>query len=206
MTGSDAQPPEPTVRMLYCRCAFAQVVPADVKSAVLEGLAAAGRGFEGVADLCDMAARRDPHLADLAGLAKAGTTLRIAACWPRAVRGLFHLADSPLGETGVEILNMRTLPAERVLAGMLECRSPRRRHRGAGRRQQDRGPRQAAPDHPPGRDAMTTLAPRQPRVVLYEGSGAEPFAGAERAELDAALLDRGYSVTLAHEGAAAAAA
>ena len=120
MTGSEAQPPEPTVRMLYCRCAFAQVVPADVKSAVLEGLAAAGRGFEGVADLCDMAARRDPHLADLAGLAKEGTTLRIAACWPRAVRGLFHLADSPLGETGVEILNMRTLPAERVLAGMLD--------------------------------------------------------------------------------------
>ena len=52
---------------------------------------------------------------------------------------------------------------------------------------------------------MTTLTPRQPRVVLYEGSGAEPFAGAERAELVAALLDRGYSVTLAHEGAAAAA-
>ena len=76
MTGSDAQPPEPTVRMLYCRCAFAQVVPADVKSAVLEGLAAAGRGFEGVADLCDMAARRDPHLADLAGLVQA---------FPRAV-------------------------------------------------------------------------------------------------------------------------
>ncbi len=52
---------------------------------------------------------------------------------------------------------------------------------------------------------MTTLAARQPRVVLYEGSGAEPFAGPERAELVAALLDRGYSVTLAHEGAAAAA-
>jgi hypothetical protein len=67
-----------------------------------------------------MAARRDPHLADLAALAREGTTLRIAACWPRAVRGLFHLADSPLGETGVEILNMRTLPAERVLAGMLD--------------------------------------------------------------------------------------
>jgi hypothetical protein len=119
MTGNDAKPAEPAVRMLYCRCAFAQVVPVDVKGAVLEGLAGSGRGFEGVADLCDMAARRDPHLADLAALAKEGTTLRIAACWPRAVRGLFHLADSPLGETGVEILNMRTLPAERVLAGML---------------------------------------------------------------------------------------
>ena len=120
MTGSDARPAEPAVRMLYCRCAFAQVVPAEVKGAVLEGLAASGRGFEGVADLCDMAARRDPHLADLAALAREGTTLRIAACWPRAVRGLFHLADSPLGDTGVEILNMRTLAAERVLAGMLD--------------------------------------------------------------------------------------
>ena len=119
MSGDVATETEPAVRMLYCRCAFAQVVPADVKGAVLEGLAGSGRGFEAVADLCDMAARRDPHLADLAGLAKEGATLRIAACWPRAVRGLFHLADSPLGETGVEILNMRTLPAERVLAGML---------------------------------------------------------------------------------------
>ena len=52
---------------------------------------------------------------------------------------------------------------------------------------------------------MTPLAASQPRVVLYEGSGAEPFPTAERAELLAALLDRGYSVTLAHEGAAAAA-
>ena len=119
MSGNDATGTEPTVRMLYCRCAFAQVVPADVKGAVLEGLAGSGRGFEAVADLCDMAARRDPHLADLSALVKEGTTLRIAACWPRAVRGLFHLADSPLGEAGVEILNMRTLPAERVLAGML---------------------------------------------------------------------------------------
>jgi hypothetical protein len=49
---------------------------------------------------------------------------------------------------------------------------------------------------------MTTLARRQPRVVLYEGSGAEPLPAPERAELVAALLDRGYSVTLAHEGAA----
>lgn len=107
------------VRMLYCRCAFARVVPDDVKADVLAGLAASGGGFEAVADLCEMAARRDPHLADLAALAGSGQTLRIAACWPRAVRGLFHLADAPLGQTGVEILNMRTLPAERVLDGML---------------------------------------------------------------------------------------
>lgn len=117
MTSDDRHAPD--VRMLYCRCAFAQVVPEDVKRGVLEGLAASGAGFEAVADLCEMAARRDPHLADLAALAKDGATLRIAACWPRAVQGLFHLADAPLGERGVEILNMRTLSADRVLDGML---------------------------------------------------------------------------------------
>ena len=38
---------------------------------------------------------------------------------------------------------------------------------------------------------MTTLAARQPRVVLYEGAGAEPLPAPERAELVAAVLDRG---------------
>ena len=112
---SPGSPPAPA-RLLYCRCAFAQVSPADVKAEVLEGLAAAGVGFEAVADLCDMAARRDPHLLELS---KGQGTLRIAACWPRAVRGLFHLADAPLPGTGVEILNMRTLPSQRVLQALL---------------------------------------------------------------------------------------
>lgn len=124
MNADDAAPvrgsnPSAPVRLLYCRCAFAQVVPADVKQEVLAGLADAGVGFEAVPDLCAMAARRDPELATLAALARQGDTLRIAACWPRAVRGLFHLGDAPLGDEGVEILNMRTLPAADVLAGML---------------------------------------------------------------------------------------
>ena len=103
-------------RILYCRCAYAQVVPAAVKDAVLEGLAAAGRGFEMVPDLCEMAARRDPHLAELA---RGDRPLTIVACWPRAVQGLFVLADATLPKEGVEILNMRTDTAETVLAGVL---------------------------------------------------------------------------------------
>ena len=103
-------------RILYCRCAYAKVVPAAVKDAVLEGLAAAGRGFEMVPDLCEMAARRDPHLAELA---RGDRPLKIVACWPRAVQGLFVLADAPLPKHGVEILNMRTDTAETVLAGVL---------------------------------------------------------------------------------------
>lgn len=103
-------------RILYCRCAYAQVVPVAVKNAVLDGLTAAGRGFETVPDLCEMAARRDPHLA---ALARGDGPLRIAACWPRAVHGLFVLADAPLPKEGVEILNMRTETAETVLEGVL---------------------------------------------------------------------------------------
>jgi hypothetical protein len=116
VAGADALPAAEDVRILYCRCAYAQVVPAAVKDAVLEGLAAAGRGFEMVPDLCEMAARRDPHLQELA---RGNRPLRIAACWPRAVQGLFALADAPLREQGVEILNMRTDSAETVLAGVL---------------------------------------------------------------------------------------
>ena len=40
------------------------------------------------------------------------------------------------------------------------------------------------------------------RVVIYEGSGAEPLPRADRGRLFAALLDRGYAVTLAHAAAA----
>jgi hypothetical protein len=108
------------IRIVYCRCAYAQVVPVAVKDAVLEGLAAAGRGFEMVPDLCEMAARRDPHLAELA---RGDRPLKIFACWPRAVQGLFTLADAPLPKEGVEILNMRTDSAETVLAGVLAAPS-----------------------------------------------------------------------------------
>jgi len=108
--------PADAARIVYCRCAYAQVVPVAVKDAVLEGLAAAGRGFEMVPDLCEMAARRDPHLAELA---RDDRPLKIFACWPRAVQGLFVLADAPLPKQGVEILNMRTDTAETVLAGVL---------------------------------------------------------------------------------------
>lgn len=106
------------VRILYCRCAYAQVVPAEVKDAVLDGLAASPAAFEMVPDLCEMAARRDGELAAIAGAAGAAHPLRIVACWPRAVRGLFHLADAPLPEAGVEILNMRVDTAADILGSL----------------------------------------------------------------------------------------
>jgi len=105
-------------RILYCRCAYAQVVPADVKDVVLDGLARSEAAFEMVPDLCEMAARRDGQLADIARAAGPEHPLRIVACWPRAVRGLFHLADARLPETGVEILNMRAETAVAILGNL----------------------------------------------------------------------------------------
>ena len=104
-------------RILYCHCAFARVVPADVKSSVLARLAASEVEFEAVSDLCEMSARRDPRLAELAS-----SSVRLAACYPRAVRGLFEAAGSPLPESA-QILNMRTEPAEKVAAALLAERN-----------------------------------------------------------------------------------
>ncbi len=98
-------------RILYCHCAYAQVVPAEVKQEVLRRLSESGVAFDAVADLCEMSARRDPGLKSLA--AEGG--VKIAACFPRAVRGLFIAADAPLPEGGVDILNMRTESAETVV-------------------------------------------------------------------------------------------
>ena len=102
--------------ILYCHCQYAQVVPKDVKDAVLRKLCESGVAFEAVADLCEMAARRDPALGRLA----AGGAVKIAACFPRAVKGLFHQAGADLPLDGAEVLNMRVQSAEEVIAALLD--------------------------------------------------------------------------------------
>lgn len=108
-------------RILYCHCAYAQVVPEDVKRDVLRKLSDSGVAFDAVPDLCEMSARKDPALQRLAG----GGELRIAACYPRAVKWLFHAADAPLPEEGVEVLNMRESDAEAVVERALSPEPPR---------------------------------------------------------------------------------
>ncbi|MCC2671286.1 MAG: hypothetical protein K0Q72_3757 [Armatimonadetes bacterium] len=103
------------MRILYCHCAYAQVVPKDVKHEVLERLAASGVSFDAVPDLCEMSARKDPRLKELA----AEGDVRIAACYPRAVKWLFNAAETPLSDERVEVLNMRVEPAENVVNALL---------------------------------------------------------------------------------------
>lgn len=105
-----------TPRILYCHCAFAKVVPPDVKAAVLNALSEAGVEFDAVPDLCEMAARHDPRLREIA----AGGPLRIAACYPRAVRWLFAAAGAELPDRATRVWNMRTEPADAVVSGLLD--------------------------------------------------------------------------------------
>ena len=101
-------------RILYCHCAYAQVVPKEVKEDVLKRLCESGAAFDAVADLCDMSARKDPALKKLV---EAGD-VKIVACYPRAVKWLFHAAGAPLPKTGVEVLNMREQSADAIMSGL----------------------------------------------------------------------------------------
>jgi hypothetical protein len=101
--------------ILYCHCAYARVVPPETKTAVLEGLLRSGAEFEAVPDLCEMAARGDRRLAELAS----DGPLRIAACYPRAVKWLFASAGVDIGDAKAVVCNMRTDAPERVLQQVL---------------------------------------------------------------------------------------
>ncbi len=102
-------------RLLYCHCQYAQVLPREVKEAVLQKLCEAGVEFEAVADLCELSARRDPLLKDLAS----GGALKIAACYPRAVKWLFNAAGTPLDPASTEVCNLRVETADIAAAALL---------------------------------------------------------------------------------------
>jgi len=104
-------------RILFCNCTYAQVVPREVKEAVLRKLCESGVAFDAVADLCEMSARRDAALPRLAD----GGAVKIAACFPRAVKWLFAAAQAPLALDAAEVLNMRTQTAEEVVAALFSA-------------------------------------------------------------------------------------
>jgi heterodisulfide reductase subunit A-like polyferredoxin len=103
------------MKILYCNCTYAKVVPVEVKKDVLRQLSDSGQAFDAVADLCDMSARKDPALKKIAE----GGCTRIAACFPRAVKWLFHAAGTPLPAEGVDVLNMREDSAEDIVKELL---------------------------------------------------------------------------------------
>ena len=105
-------------KILYCRCAYANVIRDDVKDEVLRGLCESGQSFESVSDLCEMSARKDPQLKTIL----ADGPLKIAACQPRAVKWLFHAAGADFPEDdSVTVLNMSSEPVENILDALLEA-------------------------------------------------------------------------------------
>jgi hypothetical protein len=101
-------------RILYCHCQYAQVVPPEVKTAVLRKLTESGVPFDAVADLCEMSARRDPALRQYTQ----GAPVKIAACFPRAVKWLFHVAGADLPLDRSQVLNMRAQSADEIIADL----------------------------------------------------------------------------------------
>ncbi|MFT4692467.1 MAG: hypothetical protein ACJASX_002069 [Limisphaerales bacterium] len=101
-------------RILYCHCNYAQVVPAETKAAVLKQLCDSGVAFDAVADLCEMAARKDPSLSRLTE-----GDVKIAACYPRAVKWIFGGVGCKLDNGGTEVLNMRTEEPDFIAEALL---------------------------------------------------------------------------------------
>ncbi len=93
---------EPT-RILLCECARGNALRPEERELAKDTLCKSGTRFEIVSDLCTLAARRDPFLDRFAE----GKPTLIAACYPRAVRWLFHRAGADLPEE-TQIVNLRS--------------------------------------------------------------------------------------------------
>lgn len=102
-------------RILFCECIHANIVPGEVKRRVLSHLQESHIAFDVVQDLCGLAANKASLLREMADSAD----LRIAACYPRAVKCLFNVAGAPLDDDNVQILNMRTENADTVISRLL---------------------------------------------------------------------------------------
>ena len=102
-------------RILYCHCQYAQVLPKEVKTAVLEALCQSDIEFEAVPDLCELSSKKDPILVKLAQQ----QPVKIAACFPRAVKWLFAAANAPLNPLTTEVVNLRNITAADAIANIL---------------------------------------------------------------------------------------
>ncbi|MCX5643330.1 MAG: hypothetical protein NTZ17_01400 [Phycisphaerae bacterium] len=102
--------------VLFCDCAHYEIIPRASKEQIRADLSRAGVEVEAVKDLCGLAAQRDPRLPVWA----AASPLVIVACFPRAVRWLFHAAGTPLSNDRVRFFNMRTQSPEEILGGLMK--------------------------------------------------------------------------------------
>lgn len=96
--------------ILYCDCAFAEIIPAATREALSQSLEESSVNLMRVDDLCGLAARKDPLLKEIAQQSE----LTIIACYPRAVRNLFLAAGVEL-PPDTKILNQRSDSAQSIV-------------------------------------------------------------------------------------------
>ncbi|MBN1127262.1 MAG: 4Fe-4S dicluster domain-containing protein [Sedimentisphaerales bacterium] len=101
-------------KILFCNCAYSDVVDRKVKSRIAEALRSEGIAFEAVGDLCKLAADGDPRMGEWAQC----ESLQIVACYERTIQSLFsrlalHLPD------GGRVWNMRTMDPDRIVSELL---------------------------------------------------------------------------------------
>ncbi|HEY5911585.1 MAG TPA: ferredoxin family protein [Verrucomicrobiae bacterium] len=109
----------PVSNAIVCRCESAGLVSPDLLHSASSALEAQGYVVHAVHDLCELASRRDPMLARLAQTG----SLKILACYPRAVRWLFAAAGAPL-QPDVEMTNLRTETSEIAVSAVLDGGPP----------------------------------------------------------------------------------
>jgi Pyruvate/2-oxoacid:ferredoxin oxidoreductase delta subunit len=100
--------------VVYCDCAYTQIVPQAAKARIQKHLAESRIPYQFVTDLCELAARRDPQLSEMLK----GRDVVIVACHARAVTGLLRAAGVDPAPTKVTVLNMRERSADEIIRGL----------------------------------------------------------------------------------------
>jgi NAD-dependent dihydropyrimidine dehydrogenase PreA subunit len=102
--------------VVFCGCAYYDVIPKASKEKVLNAIAQAGVEVEVLTDLCGLAVGRDGRFQRWAQ----AQSVTIVACFPRTVRWLFEVAGTPLDRDKVRILNMRTQSPDEIISDLLD--------------------------------------------------------------------------------------
>jgi Pyruvate/2-oxoacid:ferredoxin oxidoreductase delta subunit len=102
--------------LVFCACAHYEIISKAAREQILTALRQECPAVEVVPDLCGLAANRDPRLRTWAD----GGSLTIVACFPRAVRWLFHAAGVSLNGQA-RLFNMRTQSPEEIIAQIADC-------------------------------------------------------------------------------------
>ncbi|MGD9158505.1 MAG: hypothetical protein PVG39_08875 [Desulfobacteraceae bacterium] len=101
--------------ILYCKCIHRDLVSPESREDIMQKIEQSGLKVVAVDDLCGLAASHDPVIKEWAG----NPELTVIACYERAVRWLFDMADAPLPDDGsVKFLNCRTLSPEKIMGAV----------------------------------------------------------------------------------------